>query len=529
MGKQIRRLTALQLYNFCGFNEFRFGKDRKKKNRYLLMGVLWVFLILMLLMYVAGMDIVCLVMGMPNLILLLSATVVCLVILFFSIFKAGSIIFQMKDYEMLMALPVSKQAVIISRFLTMYVNNLVFSILVMLPGIVIYGAGEKPGILFYLFMILGTLLLPLLPITIATFIGAGVTAISARMKHKSLVSGALSIVFAIAVILFSVGLQTFDVEMNEQAVLNMVENMSMQIGNIYPPAQWFTNAVAKPDFLSLLLFAGVSVTVFFVMVVIVSHYFTGICNALRARESGKRADISKLKENSVIRALYQKEWKRFLASGVYVSNAAIGDILMIVLAVALCIVGVEKAESIMQLPGLVTRLYPYALCFMMAIMPTTSCAISMEGQQWWLTRSLPVRTGDIVNSKILVNLTLAFPCYVIAEIFSCMAIKTNLAGYLILIFVPLVYMIFVSVTGLTMNLLFPVFDWENEAKAVKQSGATMLAMLVNVVCLIVPFILAFVVNQESQILVSAIFMIIWLVIAGVLYQFNIRTDLRKIG
>ena len=79
MGKQIRRLTALQLCNFCGFNEFRHSKDRKKKSRYLLMGILWIFVILILLLYMAGIDITCVVLGMPKLIPLMSATIVCLV------------------------------------------------------------------------------------------------------------------------------------------------------------------------------------------------------------------------------------------------------------------------------------------------------------------------------------------------------------------------------------------------------------------------------------------------------------------
>ena len=227
MGKQIRRLTALQLCNFCGFNEFRHSKDRKKKSRYLLMGILWIFVILILLLYMAGIDITCVVLGMPKLIPLMSATIVCLVILFFSILKAGSTIFGMKDYEMLMALPMSKQAIIISRFLTMYVNNLGLGTLVMLPGIIIYAVAVRPGVLYYIFIVLGTLLLPLLPITIATLIGAGITAISARMKHKSLISGLLTVLIGLAAVIFSMKLQTVNLDISEQDVENLeTDNMN---------------------------------------------------------------------------------------------------------------------------------------------------------------------------------------------------------------------------------------------------------------------------------------------------------------
>lgn len=528
MGKQIRRLTALQLCNFCGFNEFRHSKDRKKKSRYLLMGILWIFVILILLLYMAGIDITCVVLGMPKLIPLMSATIVCLVILFFSILKAGSTIFGMKDYEMLMALPMSKQAIIISRFLTMYVNNLGLGTLVMLPGIIIYAVAVRPGVLYYIFIVLGTLLLPLLPITIATLIGAGITAISARMKHKSLISGLLTVLIGLAAVIFSMKLQTINLNISEQDVENLAETISAQIGKMYPPAMWLTDAVTDGSILKFLLFAGVSFAAFVVMVSLVSHYFVKISDALRAKESGKSADIHKVKVNSVLKALYKKEWKRFLASGVYVSNAAIGDALMVVLAVALYFAGVGKTESLLQLQGILSRIYPYALCFMMAVMPTTVIAFSMEGRQWWLTKSLPVRNKDIINSKILVNLTLAFPCYVIAEIFSCMAIKTDVSGYISLILIPLVFMIFSSVSGLAINLIFPVFDWENEAKVVKQSAALMVSMLVNIILVVIPAIVSLALHQVPQIFSAVLVMIIWLILAIVLYQLILKKDFRAI-
>ena len=202
---------------------------------------------------------------------------------------------------------------------------------------------------------------------------------------------------------------------------------------------------------------------------------------------------------------------------------------MVVLAVALYFAGVGKTESLLQLQGLLPCIYPYALCFMMAVMPTTAIAFSMEGRQWWLTKSLPVRNKDIVNSKILVNLTLAFPCYVIAEIFSCMAIKTDIFGYISLILIPLVFMILSSVSGLAINLVFPVFDWENEAKVVKQSAAIMVSMLVNMILVVIPVIASLALYQVSPIFSSVMIMIIWIILTIVLYQLILKKDLRVIG
>ena len=108
-------------------------------------------------------------------------------------------LFSMKGYEVLVALPVSKAAIVLSRFLSMYVTNLLAGMLVMVPGIVVYGYFVRPGIVFYVLALLGTVFLPLLPLTIASVIGAGITAVSAGVKHKSLAETVIMLVVLVVV------------------------------------------------------------------------------------------------------------------------------------------------------------------------------------------------------------------------------------------------------------------------------------------------------------------------------------------
>lgn len=529
MARQIWKLTALQLCNLFNFNEFRYTKDKKKKGRYLAVGITWMILILLLLFYIIIMDNVYLIMGMPQIVPLLGAVLVSLVILFFAMFKAGSVIFQMKGYEMLSALPVSKTAVIVSRFLSMYVTNLFFSLLVMLPGIVLYGMYQEPGIDFYLLSLVGTILLPLLPMTLAVILGAVITGISARMKHKSLVSAALSMLVVLAVILFSFQADSMEGSIDEEMMRHLSELLMEQMRGIYPPAVWFTEGVTEGAYGMFFLFAAVSVGIFVLMAVILSRFFSQICTALQSHESGKTADISKLRENSVRKALYQKEWKRYLSSSIYVVNTALGDILMAVFGVAVFFADTEKLEETLQMPGIVAKVLPFMLAVMPAIMSTTSCTISMEGKQWWLVKSLPVRTKDVLDSKILVNLTIALPCYVIAEIFACLAIKTTFLGYVLLLLVPIVYILFISVAGLSANLAFPVFDWENETAVVKQGASVFITMLTGFATVGIPLVLLLLVRDAYRELFCIIIMILLMAVTALLYRRNVKTDFRRLG
>ncbi len=118
-------------------------------------------------------------------------------------FKAGSVIFQKNFYEILCSLPVSQTAIVISRFLSMYVGNVLLAFAVMIPGMAVYAYFMQPGFSFYLLAIIGTLFIPLLPMTIATLFGALITAISSRMKHKSLVGAGLSVLLVLAILFAS--------------------------------------------------------------------------------------------------------------------------------------------------------------------------------------------------------------------------------------------------------------------------------------------------------------------------------------
>lgn len=530
MGRQIAQLMKLKLCNIFQLNEFRYTKDKKKKMRFVGLAACWAIVLLMLFAYVAAMDYGYILLGMADIVPMMSVVILSIVILFFSIFKAGSIIFQMKDYEMLMALPVTKTAIIISRFSYMYVTNVLMSFFVMLPGIVLYGVFEKPRVSFYILSIVGTFLIPAIPMTIATALGGLVTGISARMKHKSMVSSLLTIAFVVVLLLISMCSSNMGTQMTEDTIRHLSELLTVQVKKMYLPAIWYNNGVTNNDFSAFLCFVAVSVFFFAAVVAVLNHFFVSICMALKSHEAGKSADISRLKTNSAFLALYKKEWKRYLSSSIYVINTVTGYVLMLVFSIAIFFVGVDKMEQMMGLPDIVKELLPFLLAAMPSIMTTTACAISLEGKQWELTKSLPVCAKDILGSKIMVNLTLAAPFYLLSEIFCCMAVRTTFLGYILLILIPLIYIVFVSVLGISVNLALPVFDWENETTVVKQSAATMVTMLLGMVSVIIPIgvvLGAAFMGISVNLIYLVTIVIIGLITIG-LYHRNRKVDLKKL-
>ncbi len=525
MLKQIRLLVNIQTCNLFGLNEFRYTKDVKKKHRWLGMAAVWALLTLILIVYIGLFSGGLISIGLGEIVPEYLFTITSLVILFFTIFKAGSVIFQMRTYEALISLPVSKTAIVISRFITMYITNLLLSCFVMLPGIVLYGIWMKPGFSFYIFSILGTFFLPLLPITVATMIGAFITAVSSRMKRKSLVNSVLTMLLIVGFMVLSTGSADKLENISGEMLKNLSAVISSQIQRLYPPAVWFGRSAVLGSLPSFLLFFGVSAALFLVMVFAVQHYFTIICTALNATTAKNNYKMRELNTNSPLMAMFRRELKRYFASSIYVTNTIIGYVLMAVSSVALFIAGPDKLEAALGFPGLISKAFPLFLAALGAITTPASCAISMEGKQWWIAKTIPVSSKDIFDSKILMALAVAAPEYLVAVIFGLLAMKPPFIGALWIVLIPAVYIVFMAVAGICVNLAMPVFNWENEIRAVKQSASVMVTMLVGFASFLLPIVSLLAIGNVSSDLVMLITL---LVIAAVTVMLYFRKNRKKI-
>lgn len=533
MWREVRLLTSVSLRNIWGVNQIRFSGDKKQKRRLLLLLVTYVLLGVILGGYAGGLSYGLILLGMERVLPSYLPAVLSLLIFFFTAFKAGSILFDTVTYEMLIALPVRPAAIVLSRFLNMYVQNIGMCLIIMLPAAGVYAWFLKPGLWFYFSMILGTFLMPFLPMTAACAIGALATAVSSRIKYRNMINVVLTLTLTIGFLVLvtaeSAALEAEGSILQNAEMLGEIAAMLEQgIGSIYFPAKWFSRAVVDSSTAAFAGFFTISVVPAALFVSLVQRYFKKICEALRAHKAQGNYALQELKGRSQLRALYQKEVKRYFASGIYVMNTLIGYILMVVLAVSILVAGVEEVERMLGLPGVMSRFLPLVLALVSSMGSTTVSSISMEGKQWWLTKSLPLTTAQILDSKILVNLTVALPCLVLTDLILMIAVKTTFLGYVWIFVIPFAYLLLFSVLGITINLKMPLFDWESEAVVVKQSGAVFVSMMTGMISTILPMVLVLVLpGRLTDVCLGAVTVLV-LAVTAVLYRKNRRVDLRKI-
>lgn len=529
MAMQVLKLTKVLLCNIWGLNEIKHSKDVQKKRKMMLIAVTFGILGLFYMSYVVMISFAYIRMGLSDVIPGLMYTLVSILVLLFSIYKAGNVIFQLKSYEMLVSLPVSSAAVIISRFLTMYVMNLALSAITLLPMMAVYGYCIRPGAFFYVIMFLTMLLLPLFPMTLATAVGALILFISSKCRHKNIVNIILTLLLFIVIMVASMFTSNFEPTDMEVLFQNFSGVMEEQMSRIYPLSGLLMKSLKEADLWAYAKLCLISVGNFAVFIAVLQWKFVSICSALKKNIRKDNFRVGSLYEKSVEKALFIREFRQYISSPVYVTNTIIGYVMMILMAVAVLFIGAEKAEEMMQMQGILKRMAPMILGIAGIISPITASTVSIEGKHLWLIQSLPIEGKKVWNAKILLNLAVAFPFCFLSEILLAVSLKPGIQGGLWLFVIPFLYIVFSAVIGLFVNLKMPMLHWENETTVVKQSAAVLVSMLVNFACCAVPSAVLLIFPSVSANVIMAVTAILLFLLTAQVYRKILLFDIKSFG
>ena len=121
----------------------------------------------------------------------------------------------------------------------------------------------------------------------------------------------------------------------------------------------------------------------------------------------------------------------------------------------------------------------------------------MEGKCYWQFQVLPIRPKAVYDAKILWNLIVAAPFYLVSVLLLLIFIKPSGLLALHYILLPLLYIVADVVFGLFANLKFPLLHWENETRVVKQSASVGVSMLGGMLLVILPAVLGILLNPKN--------------------------------
>lgn len=404
----------------------------------------------------------------------LLALLVFLIDFVFTIFTAKSQLFEAADNEALLSLPIRPRDILLSRMLMILLTDYLFGLLVALPAIVVWCLLGQASPLSILFFLVGVACMPGLSLALSCFVGWLLSLLTAHMKNPALVTTLLGCgIFVLY--LFGCMKLGEGVYITEEMTLEIARGMR---GALFFPFRAFGVAVAEGRPLWLLAYLACMLLPFALLLFVLSKTFLPLATRKRGSAVGVYRSTA-VRAGSSRSALIRNEFRRLTGSSAYMLNGGMGILFTLLVGVGIFFFPVEEGVAAGIPTDLMAAVVAALLAFLAGMTLFSASALSLEGRNIALLRSLPLSGRTILFSKLIPHLSLAIPVTLFASVTSAIVIRPALPTLLALLLVPPLYQLAIALVGLLMNLALPRFEWSDETSVVKQSGAVSLTMLIG--------------------------------------------------
>ena len=389
-------------------------------------------------------------------------------------FRANGSLFHYKDYEILSPLPIHPRTVLMAKLSVLLIILYVSSFLLTLPIVFSYfywtGFSFTSAIIYFF----AFLVLPLVPVVIMSLIALGLSFVTSRFRKSKLLNIILLFSFFIGIILWSFSLN----ETTLNPLTGQIEIFNGLSKN-YPPMSWFMMAIHEKDLFDLLLLVLTHIIVFTVFV----FGIQSIVNYTNQR--GLRQNIKadgkpiKYQERGILSALVQKEVKKFFSIPLYAVNAGLGPVLLVVLSIGSLFYRSQIEGLLVEMVGSglqVEVLLMILIGFCIAMTYTSAISLSLEGKNFWIVKSLPIKAEKIMLAKIVFNLLIILPITVISILLFGLSMQLLWYNQLLLILLASIFAVLISSMNAVINLYMPKFNFMNEVEVIKQSAGAFLGI-----------------------------------------------------
>lgn len=394
-----------------------------------------------------------------------------IIILSTAVPKVKSTLFGGKDYDMLAALPIRKSYIVTVKFLSIYLSELLFSFALIIPStfVVLIFSGSISilidGILLFIFS-------PLVPLIISCMIGMLIGLVADRFRFGNIITVLLYSIFLIGVMYISF---TF-------SSANQVENLNSLLDSltfltwINPATHILMLNLFGINYICYLLihmivFVGLS------FIIGVSYdYFHDLMTSMHSHQHYVEKEV---KTKGQFRAQLGIDLKRYFSSKSYLLNTITGGILSVVLVIIMVVIfyQIDKPDAVSIIKEQVAPYLPLMILWCSSMAIPSSVAITIEGKNFWQVKTLPMDYKTYSYSKIILSEIVIAPFILIASIVLLFFMDLNAIRIITTLLLPQLYFFAMNCFAYFINMKVYSFKWENETKAVKQTGSVLLSML----------------------------------------------------
>lgn len=403
-----------------------------------------------------------------------------------SVIAADSMLFEAKDNELLLSMPIPAKYVLASRMSMLLLINYAFIFLFALPAGIVYLMQFPVSAVGAAIFAAAFLALPFLVLPISCFFGWLIALASSKVRRRSLfvLVYYLLIFVACLAIYYTLNSYTFKIISDGQPLADAVKRT-------LPPFYLLGSAIADKNLKNLLLYLVFAAVPFVLVTALISKNYYKVMMTSR-RTLTKEYVEKDVKALSSFWALTKKEISYFLSRPVYMMNAGIGLLIMLVFTIASALKG-ESMLASMSLPEDLPVSFGIIACAVICLCASTATisapSVSLEGKCLWIPKSVPVKAEVIFRSKIAAHIFICLPFTVVSGAICSAAFGKGPMDIAVFFLLPFSVVVFCAVLGLAANMKFPKFDWINEAVAIKQSASVLVTIAGSFSTVLLPLFL----------------------------------------
>lgn len=391
---------------------------------------------------------------------------------FGSVFSTFTTLYQAKDNDMLLSMPIKPGRLLLVRLTGVYSMGLLYELIVMLPVLLVYYITAPLNIMSVVLSILSTLVISVVILILSIILGFVVAVISSKLENKSIITVIVSIAFLGGYLyLYSqASVMLESIIAAPQATADFIRSYA------YP--LYAMGYGAQGDLLSFVIFTGGVLAVFALVYLVLAKSYIRISTTNKGTTKKKYKEQT-VKAGSSDNALFRKELKRFTSSPNYMLNCGLGTLFMVISAVAVVIRGniLKATLGLLGLGGdFISLILCSGICLITTMNDISAPSVSLEGKNIWLAQVFPVTGWQVLKAKLKLHLAITLVPVLLLCASVIIVLQPDVMFSILIPVIAVLFTVLMAQIGLALDVRKPDLDWTTEIKPIKQNMTVMIAM-----------------------------------------------------
>lgn len=419
--------------------------------------------------------------------LVIAILLLTFIILLFGFYQVIAYFYFSNEVKILTPYPVKTKNILLSKFFVIYVWELLISLFLVLPFLIIYGVNMNLSVIHWVYLMVCFILLPIIPLIIVGFLTIIIMKLTNVSKSKDALRMIGMFILLISIIALQLLFNKFILSIPESAVekqeyfQNFFSNntfLSDKVASYYPIIGFTQNAITQSFLtatLNIVLFIGLCMVGIYLFGIFLQNFFLKSYLAEQDNPNRKLKIQNQKNSTSIPLAFSKIDFITLLKVPIYAFNALS---MVVILPILLLIYPLffnssSNGSMILSLYNQNREMFWLIVAVGMAIFSTfdqiAATTFSREGKTNWVMRTLPISAKDHILGRF-------FTAFFVQLVFSGLTIgvllfiiKTDFLLGIIAFIISNIASIPLMFVGILIDLKRPMLNWDNPQQAVKQN------------------------------------------------------------